>query len=670
MREPAPVVPDDLPEANIIDLIDSDQRFAQALAWFSRGHRYELNREYADALAAFERALELDPDHQETYYRIALNLMRVQRVAEAVDLLQSLVERSPESAQPHIWLGSAHRQQNNHEAALAAYSAALERDATNEALYVQVVDLLIQRDKETEAIALLEVGVERANEPLNLYRILGELHMRRAVLSTDAQVSREQLHQAISALTEAALRAPNEVSILNTLADLYLRQREVDTAITYLERIAVLEPTDLSVKERLALAYELTGRDRDAAEQLELLAAAQPTNKRVFLALAAMYERLGETEKAILNYQLASRLGDPDPAPFLKLAVLQMEDDPDQALKDVLDGLAQMPDNPQLLEMLGYVRFNREEYAKALESFAQAEAAWSSVDRTAMSPNFHLYFALAHYFEGLMDDLKAPLMRALEVTPEAAETFTHFIFQDEDETRVANLIPVYKAILEEWSDDLNLRLMLAYLLSFNKDYDKALAQFAETKERALQQERQDLLTARFYFWFAAANERAGNLEEAERLFYQCLELDPEHVEAYNYLAYMWAENSVNLDQAKTYVLIALEARPDSAAFIDTLGWIYYQQGRYEEAYTEIKRALEILPDDPTILDHMGDIYYKLDQPEQAHAKWKRAFELDRENEELRAKLETHDLALPEHAEPDTADQEKMPETDSAPSTSL
>lgn len=629
----------DRPEG-LIEISADDHAFAMALAHFSRGYLYELNHDYESALEQYQRALHYDPNHQDTYLRVSLNLMRRNRTSEAIEVLRQLAKRRTDDAQPLIWLGMAYRHQNNAQAAIATYQQALEREPDNPLIYLQLVDMKIQRGQEQEAIDLLIRGTQSVEDPSDLYQVLGEMYMRQAGLTVDLSDAQEYMNRAIETLETAVALDPQDSTLIQTLGDLYLRDQQYENAVKAFERMTELLPDDIAAKERLALAYELADQLEDAVRVLEEIAVLRPTNARVFFALGGLYERLDDTDKAVENYQLAARLDRPEPAPYLKLAVLQMEERPEQAIEALREGLSLMPDNPRLLEMLGYVLFNKQEYAEAITSFRRAETEWTLLDKDAMTPNFYLYLALSYYFDNRPQRAADTLGKAMAQNEDALEAFAHFVFQDDDEERIAQAVPVFTSLLEKEPEQTRLWILLAYLHSFQKEYTQALDAFAQAKEIAEGTENKDqILDHRFYFWYAAAHEREDLHEQAEKLFYMSLELDPENAETHNYLAYMWAEKGINLDKAKEYVLIALEQKPDSGAFIDTLGWIYYQQGRYEEAYTEIKRAAEIIPDDPTILDHLGDIYLKLDQPDKALTKWKRSYLIDPDNKEVGQKLE-------------------------------
>ena len=55
---------------------------------------------------------------------------------------------------------------------------------------------------------------------------------------------------------------------------------------------------------------------------------------------------------------------------------------------------------------------------------------------------------------------------------------------------------------------------------------------------------------------------------------------------------------------------ALKIKPDSGYIIDSLGWVYYQQGLYHEALKHLETAASLVPNDPTINEHLGDVYFK------------------------------------------------------------
>ncbi len=77
--------------------------------------------------------------------------------------------------------------------------------------------------------------------------------------------------------------------------------------------------------------------------------------------------------------------------------------------------------------------------------------------------------------------------------------------------------------------------------------------------------------------------------------------------------------------------------PDSAVFIDTLGWALFKVGRYEEAAEQFEKAVSIDPALPDAHDHLGDTYAKLNRIADARAQWQIALQ-NRPPPELETKL--------------------------------
>jgi tetratricopeptide (TPR) repeat protein len=153
----------------------------------------------------------------------------------------------------------------------------------------------------------------------------------------------------------------------------------------------------------------------------------------------------------------------------------------------------------------------------------------------------------------------------------------------------------------------------------------------------------DLLDSDFFLSYGGAAERAGHFVKAAELLKKSIALDPARsAQACNYLAYMWADRGENLAEAEQLIRRALELDPSNGAYLDTLGWVYFRQGRYEESLAELLRASELMQEpDPVILDHIGDVYGKLGKTADAVLYWNKAIQLDPKNQSITEKLDSH-----------------------------
>ena len=138
-------------------------------------------------------------------------------------------------------------------------------------------------------------------------------------------------------------------------------------------------------------------------------------------------------------------------------------------------------------------------------------------------------------------------------------------------------------------------------------------------------------------WFvhyarAISLERLGEWPDAEAGFRKALELNPGHPQVMNYLGYSLVEKRIKLDEALDLIERAVAAEPNSGYIVDSLGWVLYRLGRYEEAVVHMERAAELMPIDPVVNDHLGDVLWLVGRYNEAEFQWRRALSLvDEEN---------------------------------------
>jgi len=119
---------------------------------------------------------------------------------------------------------------------------------------------------------------------------------------------------------------------------------------------------------------------------------------------------------------------------------------------------------------------------------------------------------------------------------------------------------------------------------------------------------------------------------------RAVELNSQDPEALNYLGYVYAEEGTKLDEAEALISKALEMDPDNGAYIDSLGWVYYKKGMFEEAREQLEKAQKLVGDDAVVYDHLGDAHFKVGSFDSAKEAWQKSLEIEN-NDEVRKKLE-------------------------------
>lgn len=145
-----------------------------------------------------------------------------------------------------------------------------------------------------------------------------------------------------------------------------------------------------------------------------------------------------------------------------------------------------------------------------------------------------------------------------------------------------------------------------------------------------------------YYARGVSYERLDEWDKAEVDFRKSLELSPDQPSTLNYLGYSLVEKGIKLEEAQELIERAVKGRPNDGFITDSLGWLLYRIGKFDDAVTPMERAVELTPTDPIINDHLGDVYWMTNRFREAQFQWRRALSFDPEEKDaarIRRKLE-------------------------------
>ena len=119
----------------------------------------------------------------------------------------------------------------------------------------------------------------------------------------------------------------------------------------------------------------------------------------------------------------------------------------------------------------------------------------------------------------------------------------------------------------------------------------------------------------------AADE--GLVDIAERDLRLILSVKPDHANALNALGYTLANQTDRYAEAFELIKKAYALMPDSAAILDSMGWVNYRLGNLEEAEKFLRKALDEQNDDE-IAAHLGEVLWMMGKHVQARGVWSKA----------------------------------------------
>ncbi|MBA2432726.1 MAG: tetratricopeptide repeat protein [Chthoniobacterales bacterium] len=502
------------------------------------------------------------------------------------------------------------------DAALKAYQKVLTVDPGEVELASRVALLLTRQDDVPRAIDILKDAIKANPKPVGPYLQLAFLY---------AKYLRKP-EQALKYANQAVAIDPENIDAYQRIYEIELTSGESKRALSALDRAVKVNSTNPVFWARLGKLYASVLFQGDFEAKPEELSRVNEVFKRaaatgsdhpaVLKDVADYFAASQQIEEAIPLYLKVLELQPEDLNAREKLATgFVMTNQRGKAMTMLQQIIAESPEKYQSYELLAQLqddegrsllRSNQMDAAKA--EFAKASANYEQ--SLLINPNHpQTYLRLAELLIGPLRESE----RAERILTEARAQYPH--------------VPEF-----------------TYYLALAQREGKRTQQAVATFEEALQEAEErgsTFLNARFYFDYGAAADQAGLRDKAAELLRRSIALDPANGEAYNYLGYMWAEQSTNLGEAEEMIRQALEIDPDNGAYLDSLGWVHFRKGRFDEALKDLLRAEQSLTrDDPVVFDHIGDTYAKLDRIPQALDYWQKAVTLDPTNKALVEKIES------------------------------
>jgi len=162
---------------------------------------------------------------------------------------------------------------------------------------------------------------------------------------------------------------------------------------------------------------------------------------------------------------------------------------------------------------------------------------------------------------------------------------------------------IYARVPDEAVDDPDVLLRKGYSFSATSDFERAVNSYEAFLAGADTPEEQAVAHGNL----AGIYAEVGDLDQAARHFEMAMEAQPELPDSYNNLAWLYAENGVELGRALELADRALELAPDDPSLLDTKGWIFFKMGDLGQALEILERAAELAPNHPEIISHLETV---------------------------------------------------------------
>ncbi len=460
-------------------------------------------------------------------------------------------------------------------------------------------------------------------------------------------------------------RAPDQRALNYNYAQILTKLGRGDESRQYLERAVQLDPTFGPAILQLLDLYQKENEWTKAAQLLQPLIDDDPVNLEIQRQQAYFWLRAGNPERARVSFKA---LVDADPKDtksqfYLAEALNDLEhfEEADRIYRGLLE---KTPEEPDLLASFGLSQIGQKKYDEAaktfhtllslkevpdnLETLARTQLAFIELqkgnnDAAIADAKKVLVFrdnpnaqAINVAIEALKKDGKyreAVLLLQPIVDKYASDPFVNARYV-EMLLRSGESLKAHEAAVTQAKFGVRNTIAVSEAFVSVKEYPAALVLLNDAVKN--KPEELDLR-----FELGSVYERAGDRSSAEKTFLEILAKNPDHTATLNYLGYMWAEKGENLEKAAEMLNKAVTQEPRNGAYLDSLGWVYFRQGKLELAEKYLTDATRLLPRDATVHEHLGDVLAKRGDYGQALTMYRVALGLDPESKDedkIRSKI--------------------------------
>lgn len=270
----------------------------------------------AEAVSVLERVLERNPEAPEAERQLGLLAYTLNRDSEAFDFLTRALARNPEDAEARLTLGKLFFRRADYEGARRAFEVALEASPSSEEAHFYLGEI--------------ERASQRFEEAARHYQKSGSAAARNGLGEALLKLRRygeaeRALEEALAIETEPRARAETLYLVGNVRAE----RGDDEGAVAALTEASKRDPYHSGVRYLLGTALARLGHREEARSELDVFRSLQVFEERKSKLELAILERPAEAESYRPLIELYLEHGRaPEALPFLEKALALDPDEP------------------------------------------------------------------------------------------------------------------------------------------------------------------------------------------------------------------------------------------------------------------------------------------------------------------------------------------------------
>jgi len=583
----------------------------------------EKGNDVTQAIIRYQKTIAENPDSVEARLSLGLAYLAYDILEEAILAFQKTIELDPKSEKGNYWLGRTYQLQKKYEESIAIFRELIRLFPNHGEIYIQLGLSYFQlhQHKEAEEAFLRSIHLIQPTES-HLQHFLPSSHFRNKNwdwINKIATTSRADIYYYLSRISleqglleEAETYCHRSIQI-QPLADTHfqlglvsIRKKKWETAEEAFVSAIQQDPSLPYAHYQLALLYFKQGKKAKAEREMKMFQQWERdetdpfSHQRAILVnnLGTLYLNEGKHEKAIQYYQRAISYNPNLVEAYNGLgrafSLLKRFSQANQAQQQAIQL------NPKMAEAhagLGFIRLKKAEstkddsdYKLALNAYRQARKLQPNLPEVLLNlGNIALKLSL-------LQEAKNAFYALLSLSSDFTDQKQSDRYQEqahlalgELNLRQEKLLAAHHHYYEVLKGSPNLVIAhyrLGIVASKQGKFDEAIEHYNTVLKSAPDMVEVHYLMGRIY----AEREQ---YQQAENAYQRVIKAKPSFADAYERLAHLYGSWGKYQNKALELARKAVELQPSSAAYLNTLSWLYYLQKNYDRAEETIKKALSL-----------------------------------------------------------------------------
>jgi tetratricopeptide (TPR) repeat protein len=526
--------------------------------YYVRNNHPELGEEL------LKKKVENNPKQGPYLLQLALHYYMTNRKPEMSATLARLTSDLKTYPDGHLEAGDFYLRIRDLNNALQQYDLGQKEDSKNKRTYQKrMVEVLGTEGKHDEATKIVDALLKQDPKDSDVIA----MHATLLLQTGDPK----QIKTVINELQPLVSKTPKNATLHYNLGRAYMAtsdSQNLDQARIHFQEAIKLEPRYLPAKLALAELQMAHGENAPAVQTAEEILKADPTNLPAHLLRSNGLMRMGELQKAREELATALKMYPKSNDVVFQVGQLEYIEKNYKQAEAAFQALIQAGDARGLPGVM--------ESKVAQGQWDQAiEAAQTQLKQAPDRGDYRLSLAKIYFRAGKYADSSAQYQMLIDKNPKVADLYVRLGESRENANDVNGAVEAFKKAKE--LDPTNYLPVLELALLYN---------------------------------------HAGRDEEARKTYEQVIKLQPDNVEALNNLAYLKADDGVDLDQALAYAQRAQQKRPNDPNVIDTLALIYIRKNLTDDSVRMLRDLVSKTPGNATFHLHLAlALYQKGDRPE-------------------------------------------------------